>query len=171
MRRHPSSSAGRRRTTVSAAVGAGLLALLVLSSCGQPPATRGTGNAPPGGSEREQTVRVSLDDAGGTIRLSVGQFLVVETGGAARGRWVVGRCPRAVLGRIQGRGAAGEHWFEATAPGRGEVLLLNLAGLPEGECGPRLKSARRCLLPAASSDSGSARPERLRILGFQVVVR
>jgi hypothetical protein len=139
------------------------LCVLTASACGQAPRGAGGELAPP------RTVRVTRADAGRTVRLSVGQVLVVEapgTGGAAR--WVVARYPRKVLER-RGRPPEGDHVFGATSEGRGDVLLVNLAAWPGGPCEPR-PTGRRCLLPLNEPLPAASARVGLRILEFEVVV-
>jgi hypothetical protein len=152
-----------RRIGAPRTAGAALCLVAALASCGRP--VGGPEKPPPA----PETVTVTAADAGTIVRLEIGERLVVDVRHEGQ-RWVVARYPRKVLTR--GNAAAGRHVFRATAAGRGEVILLNLAGWPrEGPCEPRPENARRCLLPLVESDRVQGRfPERLRILGFEVVV-
>jgi hypothetical protein len=143
------------------------LVVLTLTACG--------GARPPREAEQPSSaparVRVTLQDAGEVVRLSVGQRLVVVPGpGAGESRWIVARWPRAALERTGGRRVASRHVFEAVAEGRGELLLLNLAAWPKGPCDPTATNARRCLSLQAGSAPAGSEPANLRTLGLQVVV-
>jgi hypothetical protein len=120
-------------------------------------------------------VTVTLEDAGRTVRLSVGERLVVDAGGA----WAVARYPRAALELSERRSGTGRHVFKAVAPGRGHLLLVDLSAWPEGRCRPRPEVARRCLLAQAAREGpgrgfpdrpGPGFPQRLGVLGFEIVV-
>jgi hypothetical protein len=155
-----------RRTAAAKTAGAGLCLVGALASCGRPATEPREPRSAP------ETVTVTEADAGALVRLGVGERLVVDPPGDGAKRWVVARYPRRVLTLARGPGAAGRHVFRAAAAGRGEVMLLDLAGWPEGgPCDPRPESARRCLFPLQGSARNQGRfPERPRILGFEVVV-
>jgi hypothetical protein len=145
--------------------GAGLCLVGALASCGRPATESREGRSAP------ETVTVTGADAGTIVRLGVGERLVIDPPGDGAKRWLVARYPRRVLTPARPI-KEGRHVFRATAAGRGEVMLLDLAGWPEGgPCDPRPENARRCLFPLEESARNQGRfPERVRVLGFEVVV-
>ena len=115
-----------RRMAATKTAGAGLCLVAALASCGRPATEPREPRSAP------ETVTVTGADAGTLVRLGVGERLVIDPPGDGAKRWVVARYPRRVLTLAPGQapGAAGRHVFRAAAAGRGEVMLLDLAGWP-----------------------------------------